>query len=68
MNAIVVAGCAAVATAGVVMAVTVLPTEVPLVAAGVLVGAGVGTRVMVEGTLVQIPGFWGTNLAQMPAR
>ena len=35
----VVAGCAAVATAGVVMAVTVLPTEVPLVAAGMLVGS-----------------------------
>ena len=68
VNAMVVAGWTAVATAGVVMAGMVLPGAVPLVATGVLVAAGVGTRVMVEGTLVQIPGFWGTYLAQMPAR
>lgn len=27
-----------------------------------------GTRVMVEGTPVQMPGFWGKKSAQMPAR
>lgn len=29
---------------------------------------GEGTRVMVDGTPVQIPGFSGTNSAQMPTR
>lgn len=39
------------------------------VGGGVGVGAaGVGTRVIVEGTPVQIPGFCGTNFAQIPTR
>ena len=35
---------------------------------GEVIAAGVGTRVMVEGTLVTIPGFWLTWGAQIPAR
>lgn len=31
-------------------------------------GATVGTRVMVEGMAVTMPGFWGTQLAQMPVK
>lgn len=37
-------------------------------AVAVSVTSGVGTRVIVLGTPVQMPGFWGTKSAQMPAR
>ncbi len=53
---------------------TVLVTVPPVmdwiaVAVAVVVTAGgVGTSVMVLGTPVQMPGFWGTKSAQMPAR
>jgi len=39
-------------------------TELPL-AAGI---ETVGTSVMVEGTAVTIPGFWGTQAAQIPVK
>lgn len=53
------------------VAVTVAVTSPVSVSVSVSVdgvGAGVGTSVMVVGTPVQIPGFWGTKSAQMPAR
>lgn len=46
--------------------------SVPVVVPALMpVGAGtemVGTRVMVEGTAVTIPGFWGTHAAQIPVK
>lgn len=42
--------------------VTTVPVSVTVVA------GGVGTSVMELGTPVQMPGFWGTKSAQMPAR
>lgn len=41
----------------------------PLPVAGGAGGAeGVGTKVIVDGTPVQMPGFCGTNSAQIPAK
>lgn len=31
-------------------------------------GATVGMRVMVEGMAVTMPGFWGTQVAQIPVK
>lgn len=31
-------------------------------------GATVGTRVMVDGIAVTMPGFWGTQVAQIPVK
>ena len=49
----------------------VLMTCIVVIGAGALpwlVGTGTGERVIVLGTLVQMPGFWGMKSAQTPAK
>lgn len=60
MNVTVVHGC-------VVFAPSVTPAAVVELAGG-MVGLMVGINVMLVGTSVQIPGFWGMKAAQMPAK
>ena len=46
-------------------------TTLPVAAAtpeGCTDGATVGIRVIVEGMAVTIPGFWGTQVAQIPVK
>lgn len=58
-------------TAGpVVIGAALVPVRV-LETAATVAGGGrmtVGMRVMVEGMAVTIPGFWGTQLAQIPVK
>ena len=41
---------------------------VPVTVVAIVLVAGVGIKVMVLGTAVQIPGFCGTKAAQTPAK
>lgn len=63
----------AVMVACLVEVIVIVAMLVPTVETKVLIevtgtGVGLGTKVIVLGTPVQIPGFCGTKLAQMPVR
>jgi hypothetical protein len=58
-----VVGTAGVTVAGTPVASTPLET-----AEGTMDGATVGMRVIVDGMAVTMPGFWGTQVAQIPVK
>lgn len=62
------AGAAVVACCGHCVIVIVVPGAVEKDHAGTVAGGGDGISVIELGTLVQMPGFWGTKSAQIPAR